>query len=442
VLGALSRDRPGQFRVAVIVVAVLAGSLSLGSSTSTIVGTVLIAGAGAVAGSCLYGRLMAAAGPVADAVASDAVAVDTVAFEDEPARTQLHRRSFLRAAALAAVGVAVGAAVVGEARRALGNGIEAVRAAVVLPRPAISDPPVPAGANVVGIAPAITPNADFYRVDTALYLPQVDTSSYTLSLGGLVAKPSSWSYAQLMAMPQVERIVTLTCVSNGVGGDLVSNARWQGVPLRALLDLAGGPTSTAEQVLGQSADGFTAGFPLELALDGREPFVAFAMNGEPLPVEHGFPARLVVPGLYGYVSATKWLTSITLTTLDDVGYWVGLGWSMDGRIIGASRIDRPKHDDTVPAGSVVVAGRAWHQHVGVGGVQVQVDSEPWQDATLADGMGTNAWRLWSYPWAAVSGQHELKVRMIDPDGTVQSSLVRSVFPGASSGLDTISVTVA
>ncbi|MEO6821437.1 MAG: molybdopterin-dependent oxidoreductase, partial [Candidatus Nanopelagicales bacterium] len=312
----------------------------------------------------------------------------------------------------------------------------------VLPRAAISDPPVPAGANIPGIAPAVTSNAAFYRVDTALYLPQVDTTGYTLSLGGLVAKPLSWSYAQLMAMPQVERTVTLTCVSNGVGGDLVSNARWQGVPLRALLDLAGGPTSTAEQVLGHSVDGFTAGFPLELALDGREPFVAFAMNGQPLPVEHGFPARLIVPGLYGYVSATKWLTNITLTTLDDVGYWAGLGWSADGRIVAASRIDRPNNDDTVPAGTVVVAGRAWHQHVGVGAVQVQVDSGPWQDATLADGMGTNAWRLWSYRWAAVSGQHQLKVRMIDPDGSVQSSLVRSVFPGASSGLDTIAVTVA
>jgi DMSO/TMAO reductase YedYZ molybdopterin-dependent catalytic subunit len=425
VLGAAARQRPAQFRVAVVVVAIVAAAFAIGTSAATVVGTVLIAGVGALVGQSVYVRLLTGH------------RVPTAAPRPAPAGVALSRRAFL----WAATGVVAGTGVIVLARRTFASGIDALRAAIVLPRPVVADPPVPAGANVAGIAPAVTSNADFYRIDTALYLPQVDPSGWSLALGGMVARPRSWSYAQLMALPQEERLVTLTCVSNQVGGDLVGNARWQGVPLRYLLELAGGPTRGAEQVVGTSADGFTAAFPLELALDGREPFVAVAMNGEPLPVEHGFPARLVVPGLYGYVSATKWLTQIQLTALGEPGYWVQLGWSPDGRISAASRIDRPGSGDQLPAGQVVVAGRAWHQHVGVGGVQVQVDNGPWQTATLADGMGTNAWRLWSYVWTATPGAHRLQVRMLDPDGSVQSSVVRPVFPGASSGLDSISVTI-
>jgi DMSO/TMAO reductase YedYZ molybdopterin-dependent catalytic subunit len=347
----------------------------------------------------------------------------------------------LRAAGAVALLSALGLGLAAAARRGTASTLDAVRAALTLPRPTDPAPLVPAGVTPAldGLAPAVTPNADFYRIDVSLSPPVVDPASWSLTIEGRVDRPMTLSYADLLAMPSIERHVTLTCVSNEVGGDLVGTARWQGVRLTDLLDKVG-VHSDASLVLGRSVDGFTAGFPRQLLDDGRDAMVAYAMNGEPLPLEHGFPARLVVPGLYGYVSATKWLTAIRLTTIDeDAPFWVARQWSADGRIEAASRIDVPREGATVTAGRVAVGGRAWHQHAGVGGVEISVDDGPWQQATLAPALGIDAWRLWSWQWDATAGSHRLRVRMHDLDGAPQSSDERAVFPGASSGLHTIAV---
>ena len=356
----------------------------------------------------------------------------------------VERRTVLRAAALVGVASALGLGVVAVARRGSTAAVEAVRAALQLPPPTSPAIALPPGTtpDVAGIPPAVTPNADFYQIDVALTPPDVDLPSWRLSVAGRVDRPITLTYDQLIALPSIERYVALTCVSNEVGGDLVGTARWQGVRLTDVLAKAG-VHADADLVVGVSVDGFTTGFPHSILDDGRDAMVAYAMNGEPLPIRHGFPARLVVPGLYGYVSATKWLQEIRLTTLaDDVPFWLGRGWAQDGRILAASRIDVPRDGARVAPGTVVVGGRAWHQHTGVGSVELSVDGGPWQQATLAAPIGTDAWRLWSWTWAATSGNHQLRVRMRDLDGTPQDATVRPVFPGAATGLHTISVDVA
>ena len=354
------------------------------------------------------------------------------------------RRTVLRS-----VGVLSGLALVGVgalvwARRSTTAAVETVRTALRLPKATDPAAPLPAGAapDVPGLEPAVTPNDDFYRIDVAVSVPAISTDDWRLRIEGRVDRPLELTWAQLLSRPSIERRITLCCVSNPVGGSLVGTATWQGVRLTDLLDEVG-VHDDASLVVGRSDDGFTAGFPRELLRDGRDAMVAYAMNGEPLPVEHGFPARLVVPGLYGYVSATKWLTGIRLTTIeDDTPYWVRREWLADGRIESAARIDVPRDSDVVPPGEAVIAGRAWRQHVGVGTVQVSVDGGPWRDAQLADSLGVDAWRLWSLRWTATDGPHQLRVRMLDATGAAQSEEVRDVFPGASSGLHTITVTVA
>ena len=356
----------------------------------------------------------------------------------------VERRTVLRAAAVVGVATAVGLGVVALGRRGSAAAVDAVRTSLRIPRPTDPAPALPAGItpDVPGIAPAITPNADFYQIDVSLSPPVVDLASWKLEVSGRVDSPLTLTYDQLLALPSIERHVALTCVSNEVGGDLVGTARWQGVRLTDVLAKVG-VHDDADLVMGVSVDGFTTGFPRAVLDDGRDAMIAYAMNGEPLPVRHGFPVRLVVPGLYGYVSATKWLQEIRLTTLaDDVPFWLQRGWAQDGTIEAASRIDVPRADTRVSAGTVAVGGRAWHQHTGVGSVEVSVDGGPWQPATLAAPIGTDAWRLWSWSWTAMAGTHELRVRMHDLDGTAQDSDVRPVFPGASSGLHTITVAVA
>jgi len=422
-----------------------AGGAALGflvawnATTADLFGLLLLVSVGAVVASLVWGRL------VRDAVPADD---GSTAYDGERGdggtTADLDRRTVLRAAGAVALLSALGLGLAAAARRGSASTLDAVRAALTLPRPTDPARPVPAGATPAldGLAPAITPNADFYRIDVSLSPPVVDPASWSLTLEGRVDRPMTLSYAELLALPSIERLVTLTCVSNEVGGDLVGNARWQGVRLTDLLAKVG-VHPDASLVLGRSVDGFTAGFPRQLLDDGRDAMVAYAMNGEPLPLEHGFPARLVVPGLYGYVSATKWLTAIRLTTIDeDPPFWVARQWSADGRIQAASRIDVPGDGATVTAGRVAVGGRAWHQHTGVGGVDVSVDDGPWQQATLAPALGVDAWRLWSWQWDATSGSHELRVRMHDLDGAPQSSEERPVFPGASSGLHTITVDVS
>lgn len=295
--------------------------------------------------------------------------------------------------------------------------------------------------GIPGLSPLFTPNRDFYRIDTALVLPRVNLDEWRLRVTGMVANPFELSYAELSALPQVEADITLSCVSNEVGGPLVGNARWQGVPLADLLARAKvGPDAT--QLVGRSVDGWTAGFPTDAATDGRPAMVALGMNGEPLPLAHGFPCRLVVPGLFGYVSATKWLEAIELTTLEDFdGYWVPRGWSKSAPIRLASRIDVPRSGLIVAAGNGVVAGVAWGPGTGISAVEVSVDNEAWRPATLGEELGAGSWRQWRYDWDATPGRRRIAVRATDGRGQVQTDDVRRPRPDGATGYHRVTVTV-
>ena len=291
------------------------------------------------------------------------------------------------------------------------------------------------------MTPFITPNDRFYRIDTALTAPQVPTDSYTLRIKGMVDNELELSFDDLLRREMIERDITLTCVSNEVGGKLVGTARWLGTRLDTLLREAGVQPG-ADQVVGRSVDGFECGFPVEVAHDGRDAMVAIGMNGEPLPIEHGFPARLIVPGLYGFVSATKWLTEIELTTFAEFDhYWLRRGWAQRAPIKLMSRIDTPRGLAKLPAGVVAVAGVAWEQTVGIAGVEVAVDDGPWQPADLADVTTNDTWRQWAYRWNATSGRHSLKVRAIDNAGAIQTADRAEPIPDGASGHHQIVVIV-
>jgi len=351
------------------------------------------------------------------------------------------RRSFLRTAG----GLLVVAAAAGAVGRGLGARATAAasRAAVVLPRPRTAATPVPSGAalDVDGLSPFVTPNADFYRIDTALQVPQVDVATWRLRIAGMVDTPLTFSLQDLLDRDLMEADVTLACVSNEVGGGLVGNARWLGVRLDGLLAEAG-IQEGATQIVGRAVDGFTVGFPTEVALDGRDALVAVAMNGEPLPVEHGFPARLVVPGLYGYVSATKWLAEIELTTLEGFdAYWVPRGWAKEAPIKTQSRIDVPRGLANLDAGRTAIAGVAWAQTRGIERVEVQVDDEPWQPARLADVPGPDTWRQWVYEWDATPGRHRIQVRATDGAGDTQPEQRTAPIPDGAAGWHSVVVQV-
>jgi DMSO/TMAO reductase YedYZ molybdopterin-dependent catalytic subunit len=353
--------------------------------------------------------------------------------------------SIPRRAALFGMATAAGAVVLGVAGRAWSGSTRAVqsaRAAFVLPH--VARPvTVPAGASVgvPGVTPYIVPSGDFYRIDTALVVPQVDPDSWHLKVTGMVDHEIEIDWQTLLSKPMQQAMVTLMCVSNEVGGHLNGNAIWTGWPVRDLLAEAG-VRSGADMVLSRSVDGFTAGTPLSALTDGRNALIAIAMNGQALPAEHGFPARLVVPGLYGYVSATKWLTELKLTTYaKDMGYWTPRGWSAHGPVKTSSRIDVPKSGSKVAAGTVAVAGVAWHQHVGIAKVQVRVDNGPWRDARLGTAANTDVWREWVYEWHATSGHHTLTVRAVDDTGAVQIAAQAPPAPSGSTGYHSISVTV-
>jgi DMSO/TMAO reductase YedYZ molybdopterin-dependent catalytic subunit len=307
------------------------------------------------------------------------------------------------------------------------------RNAIRLPAPREPARPVPDAASfdVPGITPIVTPNDDFYRIDTAFVTPRVDASDWSLSVRGFVERPYSVGYDELVAMPMVERYVTLACVSNEVGGSLIGNAKWLGVPLADILDRAG-PTDRAEQVVGRSVDGFTAGFPIELAHDGRDALVAVGMNDEPLPFEHGFPARLVVEGIYGYVSATKWLSEIELTSWDFDGFWVPRGWAKEGPVKTQSRIDVPGRGE-VPAGRTVVAGVAWAQNRGIERVEVRVDGGDWIECELAAPISDGTWRQWRAVVELDPGEHVIEARATDATGTPQSAEYRPPQPDGATG---------
>jgi DMSO/TMAO reductase YedYZ molybdopterin-dependent catalytic subunit len=321
------------------------------------------------------------------------------------------------------------------------TGSESARRRITIPR-ASSAASVPSDVLAVpGLTPYVTPNADFYRIDTALTIPQVDLSSWRLDLSGLVDRPYSLTYDELLSMDAIEETVTLQCVSNEVGGDLVGNAVWQGVPLAELLSRAR-PRAEATQVVGRSIDRFTAGFPSALAHDGRVALVAYAMNGEPLPLRHGFPVRLVVAGLYGYVSATKWLDEIELAVWESFdGYWISRGWAKEGPIKTASRIDVPGRRTPIVAGPTPIAGVAWAPTRGISAVEVRIDDGGWLPCQLGEVASENTWVQWLHRWDAPAGEHVIGVRAVDGDGEVQTGEVSSPAPDGATGWHTRRVRV-
>jgi DMSO/TMAO reductase YedYZ molybdopterin-dependent catalytic subunit len=347
---------------------------------------------------------------------------------------------------LTGIAVVVGAAAVsGLAGRWFSGrrSVAGARSEVALPTPAAPAPTVPPGAdlNLAQLTPYVTSNATFYRIDTALVVPQVDPATWQLRIHGRVRNPITLTFADLLKRPMVERYVTLACVSNEVGGDLIGNALWLGTPLKDLLDEAG-PLDGADQVVGRSVDGFTCGTPTAVLTDGRDALLAVGMNGEPLPIEHGFPARVVVPGLYGYVSACKWVSELELTSFADFdAYWVPRGWSAQAPIKTESRIDTPRGRNNLTAGPVMVAGVAWAQHRGIRKVEVQVDDGPWNGATLAQAVSIDTWVQWSWRWDAPRGDHRIRVRATDATGKTQPSQPSPPEPNGAQGWHTVSVTV-
>jgi DMSO/TMAO reductase YedYZ molybdopterin-dependent catalytic subunit len=316
-------------------------------------------------------------------------------------------------------------------------------AGVSLPQPA--DPagalPTDLQSKVPGISRLQTLSTEFYRVDTRLTLPVISLDEWTLTIDGDVENEVTLTYDDLLKMAMIERDITLTCVSNDVGGPYVGGARWLGVPLSDLLDLAK-VGRTADQIFSQDVDGMTISTPLEPAMAEKDAMLAIGMNGEPLPQEHGFPARLVIPGLYGFISATKWISRMTLTTYDEKkAYWTDRGWATDAPIKIASRIDTPQSFSTVKGGDTFIGGVAWAQTRGIGKVEVQVDGGAWQQAELGPQVGVDYWRQWYFPWTAESGDHDLSVRATDLDGEVQTDAKAAPFPNGSSGRQRIIVTV-
>ena len=341
-------------------------------------------------------------------------------------------------------GTGVAALILGIGARALNAGTvatKALRDAIRLPKPAVAAPPIPAGAqlDIPGITPLVTANDVFYRIDTALQVPSIDSSTWRLKITGMV----EISFDELLALPLIESTVTLMCVSNEVGGTLAGNAVWLGYPIRDLLARAK-PRPGADMVLSTSVDGFTAGTPLAVLLENdRDSLLAVGMNGSPLPLEHGFPVRMVVPGLYGYVSATKWLVELQVTRFADASaYWTDRGWSPKGPIKTESRIDVPSDGAQVTAGTVAIAGVAWAQHTGIDRVEVRVDDGAWTTARLATPISADTWVQWVYEWEATSGNHTIQVRATDAAGATQRETDVPPVPDGAEGWHTVHVGVA
>ena len=361
----------------------------------------------------------------------------------EPEVVGTNRRNFLLAG-LSAAGAAVVAGVAGQVLTRQRFNVNSSGNAVAIPAPVQKAPPLKPGAelnNIQGISPFYTPNATFYRVDTALVVPQVTTAQWQLRIHGMVDRPVTINFDDLMTRPQIQRDITICCVSESVGGSFIGNARWQGTLLASLLREAGiHPAAT--QIVMRDVQGMAIGVSTEAVLDGRDAMLAVAMNGAPLPAEHGFPVRVVVPGLYGYVSACKWVVDMELTTYAAYdAYWVKRGWSEQAAVKTESRIDTPKVGTNLAAGQVVVAGVAWAMHKGIASVQVGIDGV-WQEATLATQDTIDTWRQWYYRWDATPGAHKIQVRATDQTGYTQTAVVQAPEPNGATGYHTIKVTVA
>ena len=379
--------------------------------------------------------------PVRDADRPTAADADAPTPMTSP--TGFDRRRFLFTGG-AALAVAVAAGGVGRALMRRFD-VSAAREALRLPAPASPAPALPAAVqlSVREITPFTTPIDSFYKVHTALVLPQVEPDSWKLRIHGRVANPITLSFDDLLERDLIERDITISCVSNEVGGELAGHARWLGAPLKTLLDEVR-PESGADQIVTKSADGWTCGTPTAICRDGRDAMLAVGMNGAPLPVVHGFPVRMIVPGLYGYVSATKWIVDMELTSFADFDpYWVRRGWTAQAPIKTASRIDTPRPFAKPKKGSTVtVAGVAWAQHRGIDKVEVRVDGGAWQTATLAAEANIESWRQWSWQWpVGEPGGHTIECRATDRTGEPQTERRATPFPNGATGWHSVVVTV-
>lgn len=368
------------------------------------------------------------------------VAADVAAKGAEcPATT---RRAFFAATGITAAAAAI-AATGGRLLSAARSTAAQARASLQLPSPAKAAPAVPAGVQsaVQGVTPWVTPNNEFYRIDTALSVPEINAREWELRVHGLVEQEVTLTFRDLLDAELIESHVTLTCVSNPVGGNLAGNAKWLGLPIREVLKMAR-PMDGADMVLSTSEDGFSASTPLEVLQDDRDAMLAIGMNGEPLPLEHGYPVRMVVPGLYGFVSATKWVVDLEVTRFaDSKAYWTGRGWSERGPIKTMARVEVPKSFARVPAGKVAVGGTAWAQTRGITKVEVQIDNGPWTEAALSTEASVVTWRQWSFEWEAAPGPHYIKARATDGTGEVQTEKRADPVPDGASGWQSVMVTV-
>jgi DMSO/TMAO reductase YedYZ molybdopterin-dependent catalytic subunit len=419
---------------AAIVIAGIAGCAAVLSRTGTSVVDIVPTIIGTACGVTVL-RLLTS-GRFTDE-ADDALAADA---PDRGRRRSLVTLGFLCAGTLAGVGGAV--------LSRLTTSVAGDRQAFALPKIDVAAPAVPPTVQPkdVALPSFVTANEDFYRIDTALSVPQLSRADWELKIHGMVDREITYRFEDLEKFEVLEKLVTLTCVSNPVGGDLVGNAAWSGYRVRDLLSEAG-IHPDADMVLSTSIDGFTAGSPVEALTDDRDSLLAVGMNGQPLPTEHGYPARLVVPGLYGYVSATKWVVDLELTRFDRAqGYWTPLGWSAHGPIKTQSRIDVPRRGQDVAQGAVTCGGVAWAQNRGVRAVEVRIDTPDkpgdWKQAELGANYANDTWRLWSFRWqAAQPGRHTISVRATDRTGAVQTAETADPVPDGATGWHTVSFTV-
>lgn len=443
-----SADKP------VLIGSVLAGTLLLAGVAGILarrrfaVGATLLVGLVAAAGVCALVQPAAGATDAVPALVTALTGLAVLAYllrgGGSPRRAASGGAAASRRGFLLGAGAVAGAAVV-----LAGTGQWIIRTRnkisdIVLPKAAKPLAALAAGLEerYDGISPFVTARDKFYRVDTNLTVPVVDLDSWELTIDGDVENRVSFTFDELTRMNVVEADITLTCVSNEVGGNLVGSARWLGVPLRDLLDRAG-VGDKADQILSTAVDGFTISTPLEVALDGRSSMVAFGMNGEPLPRQHGFPVRLITPGIYGYVGATKWLERLTLTTYDaQEAYWTKRKWAIDAPIKLSSRVDTPRPLSTVDAGTTVIGGVAWAQPDGVAKVEVRIDGGDWQEAKLGPSAGVEYWRQWYLPWEAKSGSHQIAVRATNRRGETQTAARTTPFPAGSSGIQEVVVNVS
>ena len=433
-VGAASAQRPLPMVIAFAAAAIVGVAAQLGEP-GAVAGLIIAATAFAMgAGLLTWYGIVVWSRPIdrADDDSTDGDAADLVPAD--PGRRRL-MVGLAGAVTVSAITIWIG-------RSMIRSRAEAQRSALGLPVP-VERQADPSAANdfaLESLTPIVVPNDEFYRIDTALVVPAVDPEEWTLTIKGMVAREVVLTYADIAAMPLVERYVTLSCVSNKVGGGLVGNALWTGVYLKDILDMAG-VEGGADQSVARSIDGWTAGFPTEIAFDGRDALLAIGMNREVLPADHGFPARLVIPGLYGYVSATKWITELELTTWDAFdGYWVPRGWAKEAPIKTQSRIDRPSRGARVPTGDYTLGGVAWSPTNGIERVEVQVDGGPWIEAELSKPLSNDAWLQWMLPTEFGEGEHQIRVRATDGTGFTQTEPEVQPAPDGAEGWHTITVT--